>query len=606
MSFPHYKIAKTSGVWWLVDPSGKKLFYPSVQCVNPVQHSKVKGGLAYDGPSNHGGDLQAWIKSTEKRLKDWGFKGLGAWNHSLWHWRGVPFTDSLSVWRKAKRDGKMKPVFDSDFESRVNEIIEESTQQFKRIPTLVGYFTDNEIHWDLNEIRRYHGYGQGDPNNRAVIAFLKTRHKTIARLNQAWGCKVASFEALARLKKLPVGSDALRPDALAFLELMARAYFKATSKALHKHDPGRLNLGVRHAGLPPIEITRAQRGCTDVYSVNLYIQEAKLDEAALWRHHQACGGQPLWVTEFSWHAPWDNRSGDRNNIGFSSRVAKQSSRGPGYKAMVGQAASLPFVIGTDWFQYADEPPQGRNDGEDVNFGLVDIKDVPYSGLVAAVRATNRRVDSLHAKSGSWRPKFPPAAKPLTLDVSRSGVELKGLRLRPSMDSHPSVAPVKAWLAWNEKGLSVDVAVLDSERTVDLRRPKDSIEWFWQTDVVELLLRPAKAMPDFLDVQSYKTWAVPNGKGKGKAWLGGWSQGKRLVGQAAGTRVIQSRLAQGYAMRFFVPAKVLQEKTLSAGQSFRFNLLVDDAEKVRETYWSAHQGQLTTEKPQTWGILRLVP
>jgi hypothetical protein len=606
VSFPHYKIAKKSGVWWLVSPSGKKMFYPSVQCVNPVQHSMVKGGLAYDGPSSHGGDLQAWIKSTEKRLKDWGFKGLGAWNHSLWHWRGVPFTDSLSVWRIAKRDDKMKPVFDSDFESRVDEVIKEATRQFKRIPTLVGYFTDNEIHWDLNEIRRYHGYGQGDPNNRAVIAFLKRRHKSIARLNLAWGSKVASFEALARLRKLPVSSDALRPDALAFLELVARTYFKATSKALKRHDPGRLNLGVRHAGLPPIEVTRAQRGCTDVYSVNLYIQEAKLDEAALWRHHQACGGQPLWVTEFSWHAPWDNRSGDRNMIGFSSRVAKQASRGLGYKAMVGQAASLPFVIGTDWFQYADEPPQGRNDGEDVNFGLVDIKDVPYSGLINAVRATNRRVDSLHAKSGSWRPKFAAPASPPVLEVPPSGVELKGLRLRPSMDPKPAVLPVKAWLAWDKKGLTLDVAVIDSTRSVNLKALKSSIEWFWQTDMVELLLRPVQAMPNFLDAQSFKAWAVPDGRGKGKAWLGGWRQGKRLVGQAAGTRVTQSKLAGGYSLKFFVPATAVQKTAFAAGQSLRFNLLVDDAEKVRETYWSAHQGQLTTEKPQTWGLLRLIP
>ena len=605
MTMKHYSVAKKNGAWWLVDCEGKKMFYTSVQCVNPMQRSRVKGGIAYDGPAAHGGDLQAWIQSTQSRLKDWGFKGLGSWNHGLWYWRGVPFTDSLSVWRIAQRDGWLKPVFDKDFESTVDGIVKKAVEHFKRIPTMVGYFTDNEIHWGLDWIRRYHAYGKDDPNSKAVIQLLKRRHKSIARLNQAWGSKLASFDALARLRKLPVKDDELRPDALAFLGLAARVYFKATSKALRRHDPGRLNLGVRHAGLPPIEVSRAQKGCTDAYSVNIYNQDAKLDEAAMLRHHLASGGQPMWVTEFSSHAPWDNRSGDRNNCGFSARVAKQSSRGPGYASMVGHAASLPFMIGTDWFQYADEPPQGRNDGEDVNFGIVDIHDKPYEGLVAAMRKTNNAVDRIHAKSGKWRPSkaLPPA--PPSLEIPRSGVELKGLRMRPSMDPMPSKPPAKARLAWNEKGLTLEVEVQDSVRTVKTETLKNHIEWFWQTDVVELMLRPAKAVPDFLDRSSFKAWAVPDGKGKGKPWIGGIHQGKRLAGSAAGVRVTQSKHKGGYALKFFVPAATIQKGALAPGQSLRFNLLVDDAEKVRETYWGAHQGLGATEKPGTWGLIKLV-
>jgi hypothetical protein len=604
MPIKHYSVQKKSGVWWLVDPCGKKTFYTSVQCVNPMQHSKVKGGLAYDGPAAHGGDLQKWIRSTESRLTDWGFKGLGAWNHGLWHWR-LPFTDSLSVWRIAQRDGKMKPVFDADFGPRVDEIIKEAVKQFKRVPGFIGYFTDNEIHWGQDWIRQYHGYGPKDPNNKAVIKFLKARHKNIGRLNRAWGSKLASFDALSKLRKLPVDNDALRPDALAFLGLAAKVYFKATSAALRRHDPGRLNLGVRHAGLPPLEVSRAQKGCTDVYSVNIYNQAAKLDEEAMWKHHLASGGQPMWITEFSSHAPWDNRSGDRNTCGFSARVAKQSSRGPGYASMVGHAASLPFMIGTDWFQYSDEPPQGRNDGEDVNFGIVDIHDRPYAGLVAAMTKTNKAVDRNHAKSGSWKLKAKPLALP-SLEVPRAGAAIKGLRMRASMDPMPATPPAKARISWSEKGLNVQVQVQDSLRTVKTETLKNHIEWFWQTDVVELLLRPDHKVPDFLDKASFKGWAVPDGKGKGKPWLGGIHQGKRLAGSAAGMRVTQLKHKGGYALNFFVPAATIQKEAFKAGQSLRFNLLVEDAEKVRETCWSADQGQGTTEKPGTWGVIKLVP
>ena len=43
---------------------------------------------------------------------------------------------------------------------------------------------------------------------------------------------------------------------------------------------------------------------------------------------------------------------------------------------------LPYVLGADWFQYFDEPTHGRGDGENFNFGLVDIHDQPYEELTS--------------------------------------------------------------------------------------------------------------------------------------------------------------------------------------------------------------------------------
>jgi hypothetical protein len=44
---------------------------------------------------------------------------------------------------------------------------------------------------------------------------------------------------------------------------------------------------------------------------------------------------------------------------------------------------MPYVVGADWFQYYDEPTHGREDGENYNFGLVDIHNQPYAALVLA-------------------------------------------------------------------------------------------------------------------------------------------------------------------------------------------------------------------------------
>ena len=38
-------------------------------------------------------------------------------------------------------------------------------------------------------------------------------------------------------------------------------------------------------------------------------------------------------------------------------------------------------MGAHWFEYIDEPPEGRFDGEDNNFGFLSEKDEPYAPLV---------------------------------------------------------------------------------------------------------------------------------------------------------------------------------------------------------------------------------
>jgi hypothetical protein len=49
----------------------------------------------------------------------------------------------------------------------------------------------------------------------------------------------------------------------------------------------------------------------------------------------------------------------------------------------------------------DEPHAGRaGDGENGNYGLVNIEDAPYAEFIARVQAVNRRVWDLHAASGT--------------------------------------------------------------------------------------------------------------------------------------------------------------------------------------------------------------
>ena len=62
------------------------------------------------------------------------------------------------------------------------------------------------------------------------------------------------------------------------------------------------------------------------------------------------------------------------------------ARAAGFRNSVQAFLRVPCVVGADWFQYYDEPTHGRGDGENYNFGLVDIHDRPYELLTRAASA----------------------------------------------------------------------------------------------------------------------------------------------------------------------------------------------------------------------------
>ena len=66
-----------------------------------------------------------------------------------------------------------------------------------------------------------------------------------------------------------------------------------------------------------------------------------------------------------------------------------------YRYYVENAFALPEMIGTHWFQWADQPCTGRFDGENYNIGLVDVTDRPYKELTEALKTTHLRLYRVH-------------------------------------------------------------------------------------------------------------------------------------------------------------------------------------------------------------------
>jgi hypothetical protein len=120
-------------------------------------------------------------------------------------------------------------------------------------------------------------------------------------------------------------------------------------------------------------------------------------------------------------------------------------------------AAIPEVVGAHWFQYYDHPKGGRPDGEDYNFGLVDINDRPYRRLTAALSAANRRVPEIHARSAV--PTRPATA---VFVVPHARVALRSLAdwpkpaslLPPLVPAPGAVRFGEVYLSWSARGLAL--------------------------------------------------------------------------------------------------------------------------------------------------------
>jgi hypothetical protein len=82
-------------------------------------------------------------------------------------------------------------------------------------------------------------------------------------------------------------------------------------------------------------------------------------------------------------------------------VPTQADRGQRYTSFVSGVMRLPYIVGMHWFEWSDEPDHGRiEDGEDSNYGLVDIQDREYEEVFAAAKSTHAAIPSPSTRAGT--------------------------------------------------------------------------------------------------------------------------------------------------------------------------------------------------------------
>jgi len=399
-----FHVGKVNGTSWIIDPSGNTFICKAVNHVSyEGDYAPSLGYSPYNrAVSKKYGSSENWAKASVEKMRNFGFNTIGAWSSDDTFTKGMPYTIILNIASTAGSEwlsGKLADFFSSRFESAAYDLAERLCLPRKDDPYLLGYFTDNELRWSPDWrspnhlIVDYLSLPPEAEGKRALVEYLRGKYREIDALNEAWNTSFSSFEDVLNFYAPPNG-NALESDALGFLEILSRRYFQVCHDAIRKFDPNHLLLGCRYALKPPDE---ALKGCidySDVISINNYSDEPPLKNL---RSIYALTGLPIMITEFSFKA-MDSSLPNTKGAGVPLRT--QGERADHYEEYVRKLISERYVIGYHWFEYTDEPAEGRFDGENSNYGLVDIADDPWTILVTRATAINLQAEILHLQGTS--------------------------------------------------------------------------------------------------------------------------------------------------------------------------------------------------------------
>ena len=405
--------------FWFVDPQGKKFLSIGINNITHTAWRPKPNTVYYDALNSvFNGNLEGWKKSVNKLLVNNGFNTIGSWSDPNLSDSKLYNTICLYVADYARE--RCLESIRPGFEDKVRVNIKNMLNRYKSLENVMGFFLDNEMAWygksGWDDIPNYTllevalELDKNDPARQKVKDFFINKYKTTKAFSAAWGRKLNSWDDINVSFSRSCLNDNTQKDRSDFTSYVAEEFFRISSEVVREMVPGKLILGVRFAGRAPESVIKACGKYCDVLSYNNYQISSEPDEEMLIKYYILSGKKPVMITEYSWRAE-ENQSGCPNSRGAGTVVKTQAERANRYMKYNKAMFEHSMVIGTHWFEFTDQSPQGRFDGEDSNYGIVDIYNKPYAELLNIMKQTNSVLMKIHAQSNIKAPtKLPPRPK----------------------------------------------------------------------------------------------------------------------------------------------------------------------------------------------------
>jgi hypothetical protein len=390
-----FSIQHRQGIIWLTRPDGERFFSLGVCCVNQgfsrARLDSMNPGYA---AFQHYENSNLWAEATLNRLSSWGFTTVGGWSDypalRQYDDANVSFIPVLAVGMSC--GAPWLDMWDTNLIAQMYQVARRQILPLHNDSRVLGYYSDNEMGWwNVTLFNMTLAQSPASGQRQRLIKLLReTYHNDWSQLLKDFEPEgVNSFEELDQkgMLYLHPGGQGIRV-CRRFLGMMAVRYYSLVRQIIHTYDSRGLVLGDRYQSFYYPEVARAAAPYVDVVSMNL---NAAWNDGTFPRFYldtlHALTRKPIYVSEF-YMAAEQNGTGNKNDSSSFPVVATQRERAAGFRNTLEALLRTPYVVGADWFQYYDEPTHGRFDGEDYDFGLVDIHDQPYPLLTAAAHSLN--------------------------------------------------------------------------------------------------------------------------------------------------------------------------------------------------------------------------
>lgn len=355
----YFSLGRKDGRSFFVTPTGQPFYSTGIDHVAIDQAGntdETTGECPYcETVASEYPNTAAWATATVAQLRSWGFDSLGAFSDDTTFGSQMPYSVQLSM---ASGDDWFAP----SFVTNADQVAATQVAPLADDPNLIGWYTDSEL---------------------------------------AWGPESTNLNTqLQNYLDLPAGSPGLavaqqyvgNPDG--FLTALATRYFQVTTAAIRSYDPNHLILGVKAEGqyIQP-ELLEAASHYVNVFSIDDYSLKPGFAQIIdqIWPEYlpvsptysnfeKYLNGTPIMVAEYSFIAA-TSQTPD-TDPGTLAVAPTQQARADAYGNFIAPIyEDAPWVVGDEWFELVDEPEGGRFDGEDNDFGVVDVENQPYQPLV---------------------------------------------------------------------------------------------------------------------------------------------------------------------------------------------------------------------------------
>ena len=409
-----FRTATLCDRWWLITPDGHPFWSVGINSFGYGGNvGQISGRDLYrEYLDEHYESEQAWADVASLRARAWGFNTAASWSDHHLFADDLAFTINLSLSGGDWVTGEVADFFDPAWQARVQQLAAERTALYAQSPYLLGYFIDNETRWGPDWrgsetlLQLYLALDASSPGKSFAVDALLDHFGSIEALNAALGTAFANVDdALAATDDwdaLDAGSsDAEAELTTAFLDLAAERYFGVTVAAIRAADASHLVLGNREVSvMTRQQVWQAASAHVDVLSVNNYdfaygianaamTLSGALDPADWFAALHELVDLPVLISEFGFRA---NDSGLPNSWPpIYPTWDTQADRAEQFTAYARAAHEVPWIVGYHWFRWADQPAEGRFDGENNNWGLVNERDEPYDVLTDRMSTVNPEV-----------------------------------------------------------------------------------------------------------------------------------------------------------------------------------------------------------------------